>query len=398
MIEQAFAHLPSPGCLLAAAAAPASRPGEVLSLDRGVFLGNNLWQWLGLLASVLAGFVIGKAAAFVIQKQSERMAAGDNPSVPGMLLGCLAGPVKLLAVSGALYAAGTFLTLGDAAVLWRRLCVTLAVLAAGWVIYRLVDVLEHYLRLWTSKTDTQLDDQLVPLLRKTLRVFVVIVVLLFIAQNVFEWDIAALVAGLGIGGLAFALAAKDTIANLFGSVTIFADRPFQLGERVKIAGHDGMIEEVGFRSTRIRTLDGALVVIPNAVLVNESIENISKRPSIKRVLNVTVTYDTPPARLQRGVDILREMLEARTASWPPDCPPRVYFSDFNAESLNIIVYYWFSPPDWWKYLAFNHDFNMELLRRYNDEGIEFAFPTRTLYVKQDSPFTAVVSGEAKAAQ
>jgi len=137
-------------------------------------------------------------------------------------------------------------------------------------------------------------------------------------------------------------------------------------------------------------LTGHLVTIPNATVANANIENVGQRPYLKRVLNVTVTYDTPPEKVQRGVDILREMLDARGQHFHPDSPPRVFFSDFNADSLNIIVYYYFTPPDWWEYLAFNHDFNSELLRRYNEEGIEFAFPTQTLYVKQDSDLQADV--------
>jgi MscS family membrane protein len=156
-----------------------------------------------------------------------------------------------------------------------------------------------------------------------------------------------------------------------------------MGDLVKIRGYFGVVEEIGFRSTRIRTLDGHLVTIPNGVLATDDIENVAKRPSIKRVMNVTVTYDTPPEKVQRGVEILREMLDARSEHFPQDFPPKVYFSDFNADSLNILVYYWFTPADWWEYLDFNHDFNTELLRRYNEEGIEFAFPTQTLYLKSD---------------
>lgn len=375
--------------LWAQAAADANRPGqaqEAVSWADGTFLGNTVWQWLGLLVVLLVSFAIGRTAAYVLQKQAEKLERAERLLVLGMLLRCLAGPLKMLLLAGGLYVAATFMDLDAQTELrgfWLKVCKTLAVLSAGWLIYRLVDVIEHFLRRWTSKTDTQLDDQLVPLIRKTMRVFVVIVAVLFIAQNVFRWDIGALVAGLGIGGLAFALAAKDALANLFGSVTIFADRPFQLGERVKVGGQDGAIEEVGFRSTRIRTLDGHLVTIPNSIIANQTIENVSRRPFIKRSMTVTVTYDTTPEKLQRGIEILKEMLEARKRSFHPDKAPRVHFSDFAATSLDIGVTYWFAPPDWEPYLNFNHDFNMELLERFNAEGIEFAFPTRTVYVKQD---------------
>jgi len=269
---------------------------------------------------------------------------------------------------------------------WVAMCKTIAVLAIGWTMYRLVDVAEIYLKRWTSKTRTQLDDQLVPIIRKALRVFVIIVMVLFIAQNIFAWNIGALLAGLGIGGLAFALAAQDALKNFFGSVTIFADRPFAMGDLIKIGEHTGSVEEVGFRSTRIRTLTGHLVTIPNSKISDTAVENIGRRPSIRRKLDVTLTYDTPPEKMAQAVNIIREMLQARSDHFEAGKPPQVHFNDFNADSLNIVVYYWFAPPDWWAYLAFNHDFNMELLRRFNEESIEFAFPTQTLYLKQDSAF------------
>ncbi len=377
----------------AAATTQAAESQDAISWSAGTFLGNNIWQWLGLLAVLLASFVAGRTIAFVLQKQARKLERIERLKLLGMLLRCVTGPVKMLLLAGGLYVAATFMTFHAQTQLqsfWIKVCQAVAVLAAGWFIYRLVDLVEYFLLRWTSKTETQLDDQLVPLIRKTLRVFVVIVAVLFIAQNVFQWNIGALVAGLGIGGLAFALAAKDTLANVFGSVTIFADRPFQLGDRIKVGGQDGMIEEVGFRSTRIRTLDGHLVTIPNAIVANETIENVAKRQFIKRSMAVTVTYDTAPEKLRRGVEIIREMLEVRKEHLHPDKAPRVHFTDFSAVSLDIGVTYWFAPPDWGQYLSFNHDFNMELLERFNAEGIEFAFPTRTLYVKQDSPISAEV--------
>lgn len=361
------------------------------------FLHNSIAQWLGLLAVMLGAFVAGQVAAFFLDRQATRREEREREGALSMLLRCMVRPVKLLALAAGLTVAGNFLTFPPSLtfppriyLFWHQVCNMIAVLAAGWFVYRLVDVLEFYLVRWTSKTETALDDQLVPLVRKTMRVFVVVVAALFIAQNIFQWDIGALIAGLGIGGLAFALAAKDMLANLFGSITIFADRPFQIGERIKVNGYDGTVEEVGFRSTRLRARNGHLVTIPNATIANEAVENVSSRPFFKRVLNVTITYDTPPDKVARAVEIIREMLDVRMEHFLEDSPPHAYFSDFNAASLNIIVYYWFAPAQWWDYMAFNHDFNMELLQRYNDEGIEFAFPTQTIYVKHDSGLKADV--------
>ena len=378
-----------PGLSTSEALAKVADSAAQTANSEGLFLGNSLWQWLALLGILLASFVVGKTVAFLLERHGAKLRDSGRLRVVGRIFGFVAGPIKMFCLAIGLYVAGLVLTL-DAKLesLWLKTCAAVAVIATAWVVFRMVDVVEDLLQRLTSKTDTQLDDQLVPMIRKTLRVFVVIVTALLIAQGIYEWDIGPLVAGLGIGGLAFALAAKDTIANLFGSVTIFTDRPFQLGDRIKIKGHEGTVEEVGFRSTRIRTLVGHLVTLPNAVITNEAIENVSKRPSIKRVLNVTVTYDTSPEKLRRAVDILREMLAARMEHFPPGNPPRVHFSDFNADSLNIVVYYWYAPAEWWDYMEFSEAFNFELLARFNDEGIEFAFPTQTLYVKQDSPLTA----------
>jgi len=368
-------------------------------------LDNALWQWGALFGVLLGAMIIGKVVAALLVRRANRLSEVQGWVLLELTLRSAFRPLMLLIFAGGLAISENFMTLGvvesdgrviiDLASAWSTAVAVIASLGVGWLIYRSVDVVELLLRRWTARTDTMLDDQLVPLIRKTLRVFIVIIAALFIAKNAFKADVGAMIAGLGIGGLAFALAAKDTIANVFGSVMILIDRPFRLGDRIKVSGQDGWVEEVGFRSTRIRTLEGHLVTIPNASLATTDIENVTRRPAIKRVLNVTVTYDTPPEKLQRGIEILNEMLAARSEHFLEDSPPKVFFSDFNADSLNIIVYYWFVPPDWWEYLAFNHEFNMELLRRYNEEGIEFAFPTQTLYVKQDSDLSAEVTVKPK---
>lgn len=360
------------------------------------FLNNEPWRWLALLGTLLVSFVAGKVIGFVLAHWSERMSRRGGASVLATVLKSMSGPATMFMLAGGLYVASTFMNLEYRAngvvqsvrPFWINICRTIAVLAVAWLLFALVDLIENILAHWTSKTKTQLDDQLVPMVRKSLRVFVVIIAALFIAQNIFKWDIAALIAGLGIGGLALALAAKDMLANLFGSVVIFSDRPFQLDDWVRIDDKEGFVEEVGFRSTRIRTFYGELIVIPNAKVADAAIENVSARPYIRRNLHITVTYDTAPEKMEEAFAILHDMLDARREHWAPDRDPKVHFNDFNAASLNIWVAYWYAPPDFWEYQAFSHDFNMELLRRFNEAGIEFAFPTQTLYVKQDSPFEA----------
>ncbi len=257
----------------------------------------------------------------------------------------------------------------------------LTAISLGYFFYSLVAVLDHAITRVTSKTHTKMDDMMSPMIRKSLRVVVVILSLLEIARILSDKPLTAIITGLGVGGLAVALAAQETIKNFFGSMVIFADKPFELGERVKVGGHDGVIEEVGFRSTRVRTLDGHLVTAPNGELANQMIQNIAKRPFIKRVMNVTITYDTPPNKVHEALEILRDILKDHEGM-DPEFPPRVFFNDYNAASLNILVIYWYHPPAYWDFLAHSEKVNMELLERYNAAGIEFAFPTQTLYVNE----------------
>jgi len=221
---------------------------------------------------------------------------------------------------------------------------------------------------------------LMPLVGKTIRFTIAVLVILQVADSLSDKPITSILAGLGVGGLAVALAGQDTIKNVFGSLVIVADKPFEIGDRIVFDGYDGPVESVGFRSTKIRTLTGHLVTIPNSELVNKSVENIGKRPHIRRLANITITYDTPPEKVQQAVEIIKEVLDNHEGM-DPEYPPRVYFNEFNDWSLNILVIYWYHPPDYWAYLAFTERVNHEILRRLNEEGIEFAFPTQTVHVE-----------------
>ena len=167
-----------------------------------------------------------------------------------------------------------------------------------------------------------------------------------------------------------------------------------LGDRVVLDGIDGPVEDIGFRSTRIRTLTGHLVAIPNEKMATINIENIGRRPSIRRLTNITITYDTPPEKVERALTIIREILENHEGM-APDFPPRVYFNEFNDASLNILMIYWYFPPNYWDFLAFNERVNLQIMRAFEEEGIEFAFPTTTTYLAHDDrrPLSITISSD-----
>ena len=221
---------------------------------------------------------------------------------------------------------------------------------------------------------------LAPILSKSLKATVVVLAIVQVAQTLSGKEITSILAGLGIGGLAIALAAQDTIKNFFGSIVLIADKPFTIGDRINVDGHDGPVETVGMRSTQIRTLDGHLVTIPNGEMANKTIWNISKRPYIRKIFNLGLPYDTSPSKVREAKAIVEELLHNHEGM-NPEFPPKIYFNDFADSTLNLICIFWYHPPAYWEFLAFTEKLNLNILTRFNSAGIEFAFPTQTIDLK-----------------
>jgi MscS family membrane protein len=356
-----------------------------------IIRGNAIWRFGLVLLVFLITLAAGRIIQYSIKSYAQRLTKKKVDSPLAILLAALANPIYV-----AIFAAGISLakvplffddengirtTLGNG---WTKIARVLAAIAVAYALYRLVDVIEYYLNRVVGKTETKLDDMLVPVVRKAMRVTIAIVAVLLISENILGANVKSLLLSAGVGGIAIALAAKETIANFFGSITIFADRPFQMGELVKIEGHFGPVEEVGFRSTRVRTLNGHLVTVPNSVIANSIVENVGQRPFIRRTSNITITYDSGHTKAKKAVEIIKEILAGvPEVNTDPEKLPRVYFSDFNDCSLNIYMSYWVKPPDYWVYHEVNQRVNLEMMKRFEAEGIEFAFPTQTLYLKKD---------------
>jgi len=276
-----------------------------------------------------------------------------------------------------------FLSLGNSvSVFFQTITTILFIMAIARLTFSLVDVVDARMHDLAVSSESTVSEMLSVLIGRTLKIAVVIIALLQMVTLLIGKPLTSVLAGLGIGGLAFALAAQDTLKNFFGSLALFSDKPFQIGERVIIDGHDGPVEDVGLRSTRIRTLDGHLVTIPNGELARMSVQNIGKRPYIRRLFNIGITYDTPPEKIERALEIIKDILKDHEGV-NPEFPPRVFFNEFNNDSLNILVIYWYHPPEYWNFLKFSEKVNLEILNRFNYEGIDFAFPTQTLYLAGD---------------
>jgi len=362
------------------------------TINYEIIRGNQIWRFAIVLAVVLVAMVVGRIVQFAVSTYASRLSEKKGENVVTLLLKALAKPIYV-----AMFAAGLFLckmplffddqngirtSIGDG---WTTIARVVGAIAAAYALYRLVDVVEYYLNRLVGKTETKLDDMLVPVVRKALRVTIAIIAVLLISEHILgAGRVKSLLLSAGIGGIAVALAAKDTIANFFGSITIFADRPFHMGDLVKIEGHLGPVEEVGFRSTRIRTLQGHIVTVPNSMITNSIVENVGRRPFIRRTSNITITYGSGHAKAKRAVEIIKEILaNVPEVNTDPEKPPRVYFSDFNDWSLNIYMSYWVKPADYWVYHEVNQRVNLEMMKRFEADGIEFAFPSQTLYVKKE---------------
>ena len=345
---------------------------------------NEMWRIGVVFCILLAALIIGKVVSYAMTRGARKMEkAHEAITLAKLVLRCASGPATLLIFTVGLNLAFLFLKMSEQIRNGADTLIQLLIsVSIAYFLYRLVDVAEYYLNRYAETTESTLDDMLVPLIRKTVRVIIVIIVGLYVAESVSGQPMSTIIAGLGLGGLAFALAAQDSIKNFFGSVMILLDKPFSVGDRISVGGFDGPVEEVGFRSTKIRTLSGHLVTIPNEKMVSDSVENIGERPFIRRTMNLTITYDTPADKVERAVKIIEEILDNHEGM-RPDRPARVYFNEFNDWALNIYVSYWYHPPQYWDSCAFGQKVNLKIMRAFEEEGIEFAFPSQTLYLAND---------------
>jgi MscS family membrane protein len=217
--------------------------------------------------------------------------------------------------------------------------------------------------------------------------FVVLGILLTVQS--LGYDVSTILSGLGIGGLAFALAAQDTIANLFGSIVVAIDQPFKIGETVKIGANTGTVEDIGLRSTRIRLTDRSLVVIPNKTVSSEAIVNLSRFTSRRVEQVLSLTYDTTPDQMEAIVKEIRRLIESEPAVDVTSV--YVYFRDLSASSLDIWVVYAVNDPDFAKHMLLRQRLNLAFMRAVAAHGLEFAFPTSVMHL--DGPIAKQIAGQ-----
>ena len=345
------------------------------------FFGQPLWKYLASLIFVFLAFYVSKLLDFLTRIWLKRLAARTHTRFDDLLLELLNGPVKVVAFV-------IFLHIGLGVFQWPPLVESvlsrgLIIIVACSLTYMASKLIDLLLGIWRTRAASPEDElfhkQLFPIIRKSLKVFVIIIAFLVTAQNL-GLNITGLIASLSIGGLAIGLAAQDTLANLFGAVAVFVDKPFRVGDRILLDNVDGVVETIGFRSTRVRNQDGHLVTIPNKTIGNATITNIAMRPNIRTLLNIGITYDASREKIQVAVNILNQIFREH----PNTQDVWISFNKFGDFALNLSVIHWWNNTDHKAYLEGIQEINLAIKQRFDEAGIGFAFPTQTLYVKQDS--------------
>ncbi len=255
----------------------------------------------------------------------------------------------------------------------------------GWGLYNYMSAQSAFFFRFARKVELDEDSMLVPFLSKVLRFSVIALTIVVIAG---EWgySISGFVAGLGLGGLAFALAAQDTIGNFFGGIIIITEKPFSKGDWIKTPSVEGVVEDITFRSTQIRTFEDSIVTVPNSTLSNEPITNWSKMSKRRIMFNIGVTYSTPKEKIEgcaRKIEaLLREHEEINQELI------MVRFSDFNSSSLDIFVYFFTNTTAWTEWYRIKEDINFKIIDILKNEGVDIAFPSRSLYMEKDDNMLA----------
>ena len=354
-------------------------------LDRVGFLRRTLveiplWQYVASLVYVFLAFYVSKMLDVLIRGRLRTWAEKTSSRLDDILLELLRGPIKVVSFV-------IFLHIGLKIFSWpewfadftSKALKIVVMVSLTYMVLKCIDLLTGYWRQRVSnEEDRSSAEQLLPIIRNSLKTFAVIVATLLTLQNL-GLNITSLIASLSIGGLAIGLAAQDTLANFFGAVVVLVDKPFRIGDQVRLDNVEGTVEMIGFRSTRVRTADGHLVAIPNKTVGNATITNLASRPHIRTVMNVGITYDTATEKVRRAIEVLEEVFRKN----PMTKEVQATFNKFADSALNLQIVHIWKGTDAKRQLVALHEINLEIKRRFEEEGIQFAFPTQTLFVKSE---------------
>jgi len=346
----------------------------------GLRAGLEEWQWLGIALTILLAALTAIAfdllGRFALLRALQQADEEVKQHVRRHLLLPLAITLAVWVAYRCLTNIGLPLTVFP---LLHALAVVVMGIGLIWTFYNLAGIVQEYLHGRAKRTVSYYDELLVALIGSAFKAIVVIAGFIFLARDV-GVPLSGVLAGLGVGGLAIAIAARDTLANVFGSAVILADRPFSRGDLIVVAGQEGYIMSVGLRSTQMRTKDDSVVSIPNSVLANEVINNLGRRRLRRVKARISVTYDTPPAKLEAFAEALREVMEKQPRFRGKRTSAGVH--GFAESSIDLEISCYLDAPTNEIEREERHRLFLDIVRLAEEMGVEFAYPTRTVHVAE----------------
>jgi MscS family membrane protein len=359
------------------------------------WLHNSAQTYLIFVAAILLGLVFkGLISRYLshtlyrfIGKKEKRVGVGKFDNL-------LTRPIALFIMLSVLYFgfhAAKFnfeelkLTLGDGlynglALVFSKGFSLIFILSIFRILLRIVDYIGLILLKRSEETESKMDDQIIPFAIEIIKFIIYIFAVFIILGNVIGVDITALVAGLGIGGLALAMASKESLENLLGSFTIFLDKPFIVGDNVTAGSVTGTVEKVGFRSTQIRTYDKSLVTVPNKMMVDAELDNLGMRPVRRVKFDIGLNYETTAEQIKKIVSDIQTMVDDHPKT---NDEGKVKFQEFGSSSLDILVMYFVDSPSWSDLIDVREDINYKIMEIVKKHNSDFAFPSTTVYLQKN---------------
>ncbi|MBN2053104.1 mechanosensitive ion channel family protein [Candidatus Woesearchaeota archaeon] len=340
--------------------------------------GNNYKQYIILIVCIIVGIAAGKIFYFISSKIIRALTAKTKTKIDDFLTQLLERPIIFLIILWGVYLGIWQLNLsGGAENIANKIFVVLFSLNISWVIINIIDaIIVNYVKPKVEKSKSDLDNNLLPIIRKVVKVVFWIIVIIMVIKN-FGFDVSALLTGVGLGGLAFALAAQELLSNLFGGVAILTDKPFKIGDRIKVGVNEGWVREIGLRTTRIETLDGTQLVIPNAEIAKSVLENVSREKARKVKLSIGIEYHTSQKKIIQAQKIIRDVVVKHKFTEDESIAALTEFGD---SALIILIIYWVKESNVDKLMQIKNDINLAIKEKFEKSGISMAFPTRTVHL------------------
>ena len=347
---------------------------------------HALWQWIALgvtiilaMTAIILAYYFGRK---ISAKRKETSAIGYALTLFYPILALLVPTVFMIVVEDEIRIAGNLLSILSFTSNLIFLFGSIVVISG------LASRIAEFIISKPSIPAKGLDAQLIRIIARILGIALSIIVFLE-GGKYLGIPLSTLLASAGVGGLAFALAAQDSLKNFFGSIMIYIDKPYRIGERIVTKNYDGFVEDIGLRSTRLRLLNGHQATIPNEEMARSDIENISRRPHIRRLVDLRLPIDTKPDKIEEAVEIIREILKDHEGM-DPEKPAQAFYTDIHPDSHNLRFLYWYHPAEYWDFLNFSQRVNLQIQRAFDASGISLAVPMRLLEVSAEPASAAQV--------